>query len=76
MKYFKLFETRYLNGLGSTSLSRALSDTPPEDTKTRSFFFGKRTNLQVMCEFCIISKLDIDETPEQLDEADFMRLED
>ena len=31
------------------------SDTTPQDTKKYNFFFGKRTNLQVMWEYCVLS---------------------
>ena len=40
------------------------------------FFFGHTSNLQIMWEYCSVSKADIDLSPGNLDDGDLMRLED
>ena len=92
---FKIFETRFLAGLGEANLSRTLeqirgtsmfrdlcsivwdnSDTIPLDTRKKNFFFGKRSNLRIMWEYCILSKVDMEESADILNESDLMIVED
>ena len=40
------------------------------------FFFGHSSNLQIMWEYCSVSKADIELSPGILDDGDLMRLED
>ena len=59
-----------------TSIVWDYSDTIPLDSRKRSFFFGKRTNLQVMWEYCYRSKIDLEMSGEELDRSDIMIVED
>ena len=42
--------------------------------KKEKFFFGKEDNIQVMWDYCILSKLDVEKSSEELDEGDNMHL--
>ena len=46
------------------------SDTISLDARKKSFFFGKRTNLQLMWEYCYLSKIDLEQSGETLDQSD------
>ena len=48
------------------------SDAMPFDTKKRNFFFGKRTNMQIAMEYCILSFIETEECRSKLDESDLM----
>jgi hypothetical protein len=52
------------------------SDNIPFDKSKKNFFFGKRSNLQIMWEYCILSKVDMEESGDILDESDVMIVED
>ena len=39
------------------------------------FFFGREDNIQVMWDYCILSKLDVEKSSEELDEGDHMHLD-
>ena len=52
------------------------SDTISLDARKKSFFFGKRTNLQLMWEYCYLSKIDLEQSGESLDQSDLMIVED
>ena len=52
------------------------SDTIPLDTRNKNFFFGKRTNLQLIFEYCMLSKIDMDEPREELDESNLIIVEE
>ena len=74
---------RTLEQIRETSVFRDLtsivwdnSDTIPLDSRKKSFFFGKRTNLQLMWEYCYLSKIDLEQSGEVLDESDVMIVED
>ena len=51
------------------------SNTIPLDTIKKNYFL-KRTNLQLMMEYCILSKMEMDESGDELDEGDLMIVED
>ena len=59
-----------------TSIVWDYSDTVPLDSRKRSFFFGKRTNLQIMWEYCYLSKVEMETSGEELDRSDIMIVED
>ena len=59
-----------------TSIVWDYSDTSPLDARKKSFFFGKRTNLQLMWEYCYLSKIDLEQSGEELDQSDLMIVED
>ena len=44
------------------------SDTLSMETKKRNFFFGRRQNLQMIFQYCILSDLEMKETSGELDE--------
>ena len=52
------------------------SDTMSFETKKRNFFFGRRQNLQIILEYCILSDLDLKDTSGELDESDIMMIEE
>ena len=58
-----------------TSIVWDNSDTIPLDSRKKSFFFGKRSNLQIMLEYCYLSKVDMDISGEELDQSDLMIVE-
>ena len=59
-----------------TSIVWDNSDTISLDSRKKSFFFGKRTNLQLMWEYCYLSKIDLEQSGEILDQSDLMIVED
>ena len=52
------------------------SDTLSLEARKKRFFFGKRTNLQLMWEYCYLSKIDLEQSGETLDQSDLMIVED
>ena len=75
--------SRTLDQIRETNVFRDLtsivwdnSDTIPLDSRKKSFFFGKRTNLQIMWEYCYLSKVDLEISGEELDRSDIMIVED
>ena len=52
-----------------TSIVWDNSDTIPLDSRKKSFFFGKCSNLQIMWENCYLSKVDMDISGEELDRS-------
>ena len=59
-----------------TSIVWDYSDTSPLDARKKSFFFGKQTNLQLIWEYCYLSKIDFEQSGEELDQSDLMIVED
>ena len=64
--------SRTLEQIRETSVFRDLtsivwdnSDTISLDSRKKSFFFGKRANLQVMWEYCSLSKIDMEESGDE-----------
>ena len=55
-----------------TSIASDNSDTIPLDIRKKEFFLGKSNNLKLMLEYCILSKLELEESGEELDESDLM----
>ena len=53
-----------------------VSGTLSEEVRKENLCFGSRYNLEIMCEYCTLSKIDMDESPGILDEGDNMRLND
>ena len=51
------------------------SDELSSIEKKAKFFFGDKDNLQVMWDYCILSKMDSERSSEELDEGDLMHLE-
>ena len=75
--------SRTLEQIRETSVFRNLtsivwdnSDTIPLDIKKKEFFLGNRINLKLMLEYCILSKVELEESGEVLDESDLMILGD
>ena len=52
------------------------SGTLSGSDQKEKFFFGHTSNLQIMWEYCSVSKADIDLSPGNLDDGDLTRLED
>ena len=52
------------------------SDITSFDNKKRNFFFGRRQNLQIALEYCILSDMDMKDTTGELDESDIMMVEE
>ena len=52
------------------------SGTLSEKDRKEKFFFGHPKNLQIVWEYCMLSKIDIEVSPGLLDEGDTMRIED
>ena len=52
------------------------SDAMPFDTKKRNFFFGKRTNMQIAMEYCMLSFIKTEECRSELDESDLMMMDE
>ena len=46
------------------------SDSMSFVDKKEKFFFGKEDNIQVMWDYCILSKLDVEKSSEEVDEGD------
>ena len=55
-----------------TSIVWDNSDTILLDIRKKEFFLGKSNNLKLMFEYCILSKLELEESGEVLDESDLM----
>ena len=51
------------------------SDAMSFAEKKENFFFGKEDNIQVMWDYCILSKLEVEKSSEELDEGDHMHLD-
>ena len=69
----QILETSVFRDL--TSIVWDNSDTIPLDSRKKSFFFGKWTNLQLMWEYCCLSKIDLEQSGEVLDQSDLMIVE-
>ena len=51
------------------------SDSMSFAERKEKFFFGKDNNIQVMWDYCILSKLEVEQSSEELDEGDHMHLD-
>ena len=51
------------------------SDSMSFATKKEKFFFGREDSIQVMWDYCILSKMEVENSAEELDEGDHMHLE-
>ena len=51
------------------------SDSMSFAERKEKFFFGREDNIQVMWDYCILSKLDIEKSAAELDEGDHMHLD-
>ena len=52
------------------------SDSVPLATRKKNFFYGKRNNLQIAWEYSVLSKIDLEDSGEILDEGDNMIVQD
>ena len=48
----------------------------PSLSSRQEFFLGKSNNLKLMLEYCILSKVELEESDEVLDESDLMTVRD
>ena len=51
------------------------SDSMSFATKKEKFFFGREDSIQVLWDYCILSKMEVENSAEELDEGDHMHLE-
>ena len=51
------------------------SDSMSFAERKEKFFFGKDNNIQVMWDYCILAKMEVEQSSEELDEGDHMHLD-
>ena len=51
------------------------SDSMSFAAKKEKFSFGREDSIQVMLDYCILSKMEVEKSAEELDEGDHMHLE-
>ena len=51
------------------------SDSMSFAAKKEKFFFGREDSIQIMWDYCILSKMEVEKSAEELDEGDHMHLD-